>query len=65
MKTKRYYVTDLNDPKTRNQYERFKIWKGIRANEPCSDEEREEFERYVLGNGRYERMKGDLENGNI
>ena len=48
MKTKRYYVTDLNDPKTRNQYERFKIWKGIRANEPCSDEEREEFERYIL-----------------
>lgn len=58
MKTKRYYVTDLNDPKTRNQYERFKIWKGIRANEPCSDKEREEFERYVLGS-RYEELKGE------
>ena len=61
MKIKRYYVTDLNDPKTREQYERFKIWKGIPHNEPCSDRQREEFERYVLGNRRYEKLKGELQ----
>lgn len=61
MKTERYYVTDLNDPKLRERYERFKVWKGIPYNEPCSDKEREEFERYVLGNQRYERLKGELQ----
>ena len=54
---RKYYLTDLNNPKIRELYDRFKAWKGIRANEPCSDEEREEFERYVLGS-RYEELKG-------
>lgn len=61
MKTKRYYVTDLNDPKIRELYDRFRIWKGIPYHEPCSDREREEFERYILGNQRYEKLKGELE----
>ena len=65
MKIKRYYVTDLNDPKTRERYERFKVWKGIPYNEPCSDKQREEFERYVLGNQRYEKLKGELQDGKL
>ena len=28
---------------------------------PCSDEEREEFERYVLGDEKYEKLKGKVE----
>lgn len=52
------YVLNLNNPQTRRLYERFKSWKGIPFNEPCSDQEREEFERYVLGNEQYERLKG-------
>lgn len=61
MKTRRYYVTDLNDPKIRELYDRFRRWKGIPYNEPCSDREREEFERYILGNQRYEKLKGELQ----
>lgn len=28
---------------------------------PSSDEEREEFERYVLGDEKYEKLKGKVE----
>lgn len=49
---KKYYKTNLNDPKIRELYDRFKKWKNIPPSEPCSDEEREEFERYVLKRGR-------------
>lgn len=57
MKTKKYYKTDLNDPKIRELYDRFKKWKNIPPSEPCSDEEREEFERYVLKRGKQEKLK--------
>lgn len=57
MKTKKYYKADLNDPKTRKLYERFKKWKNIPPSEPCSDEEREEFERYILKRGKQEKLK--------
>lgn len=54
---KKYYILSLKDPETLKLYNRFKRWKGIPSNYPCSDKEREEFERYVLGDERYERLK--------
>ncbi len=43
------------------QYIRFKKWKSIPPNEPCSDSEREEFERYILGDEKYEKLKQESE----
>lgn len=54
---KKYYILSLKDPETLKLYNRFKRWKGIPSNYPCSDKEREEFERYVLGDERYEKLK--------
>ena len=54
---KKYYKTNLNDPKIRELYDRFKKWKNIPPSEPCSDEEREEIERYVLKRGKQEKLK--------
>lgn len=61
---KKYYKTNLNDPKIRELYDRFKKWKNIPPSEPCSDEEREEFERYVLKRGKQEKLK-EVKNDNI
>ena len=60
---KKYYILSLKNPKTLKLYNRFKKWKGIPLNEPCSDREREEFERYVLGDERYQRLKMKEEQG--
>lgn len=43
------YRVDIKKPKYRELYERYKKWKGIPRWCPLSDWEREEFERYVLG----------------
>lgn len=61
-KKEKYYLLSLKDPKIYHLYIRFKQWKDIAPNEPCSDEEREEFERYVLGDEKYEKLKGELLN---
>lgn len=42
------YRIDINLPKYRELYYRFKKWKGISKWCPLSDEERREFEDYVL-----------------
>ena len=43
------YRVDISKAKNRELYERYKKWKGIPRWSPLSDWEREEFERYVLG----------------
>lgn len=57
----KYYLLSVKDPKIYNLYIRFKQWKDIPLNEPCSDKEREEFERYVLGDEKYDKLKRELE----
>lgn len=42
------YKVDISDPKIKPLYERFKKWKGIPEWCPLSDEERLEFESYIL-----------------
>ena len=42
------YQVDISDPKIKPLYERFKKWKGIPRWCPLSDEERLEFESYIL-----------------
>lgn len=42
------YLLNLNHPKIRELYYRYKDWKGISRNCPLSDAERFEFERYVI-----------------
>lgn len=56
----KYYILSLKDPKILALYNRFKVWKGIMPGCPCSDKEREEFERYVLGDEKYEKLKGKV-----
>lgn len=58
---KRYYILNLNNPQIRKLYNRFKEHKNIPPNEPCSDTEREGFERYILGDDKYENFKRKLE----
>lgn len=49
------YRIDISHPKIKPLYERFKKWKGIASWVPLSDEERKEFENYIL--------KGENKNG--
>ena len=42
------YKVDISDPKVLPLYKRFKKWKGIPNWCPLSDEERFEFESYIL-----------------
>lgn len=42
------YQVDISHPKIKPLYERFKKWKGIANWVPLSDEERREFESYIL-----------------
>ena len=44
------YKLNLNHPKIRELYYRYKEWKNISTNCPLSDAERFEFERYVIEN---------------
>lgn len=39
---------NINVPEIRDKYERYKKYKGMPTQFPCSDDERREFERYVL-----------------
>lgn len=57
----KYYLLSLKKPKIYQRYVRFKKWKNIPPNEPCSDSEREEFERYILGDEKYEKLKQESE----
>ena len=41
------YRYNVNEPEISDLYERFKAWKKIPRNEPISDEQRHEFERWV------------------
>ena len=43
------YKADIQDPKIREQYFRFKERKGIPRHIPMSDKERFEFEDYIFG----------------
>ena len=43
------YRVDISKAKNRKLYDRYKKWKNIPEWCPLSDSEREEFERYVLG----------------
>lgn len=42
------YKVDISAPKIKPLYERFKKWKGIPPWCPLSDEERLEFESYII-----------------
>ena len=42
------YKLNVNHPQIRILYERFKKWKGYASNLPLSDEQRFEFEAYIL-----------------
>lgn len=42
------YRINVNHPKVRNKYNRYKTWKGVPLSEPLSDEQRLEFEIYLL-----------------
>lgn len=48
MKNNYGYKVDISKPEYRELYKRFKNWKGIPEWCPLSDEERHEFENYVL-----------------
>lgn len=51
VKNNRYgYKLNLNHPKIRELYYRYKKWKNIAEIYPLSDAERFEFERYVIEN---------------
>lgn len=50
------YKVDISDPKIKPLFERYKKWKGIPEWCPLSDEERLEFEGYILG---------DIKNGKV
>ena len=43
------YKVDISQPKIKELYFRFKKWKGVPDWCPLSDEERFEFEDYILG----------------
>lgn len=45
------YRVDISEPETQKLYQRYKKWKGIPSWCPLSDEERLEFERYILKGG--------------
>lgn len=47
-KNKYGYQVDITDPKISPLYWRFKKWKGVPDWCPLSDEERLEFESYIL-----------------
>ena len=42
------YKVDISNPKIKPLYERYKKWKGIPSWCPLSDDERLEFESYIL-----------------
>lgn len=42
------YQVDISHPKIKPLYERFKKWKGVPDWCPLSDDERKEFENYIL-----------------
>lgn len=48
------FRVDINDPKIRPVYERYKKWKGLPRQYPISDDERREFEAYILGEKKNE-----------
>ncbi len=43
------YHININEPPFDDLYRRYKQYKGIPSNMPCSDEERHEFEAYFIG----------------
>lgn len=42
------FQININHPKVRDKYNRFKVWKGVPRAVPLADDERLEFERYLL-----------------
>lgn len=42
------YRVDISHPQIKPLYERFKKWKGVPDWCPLSDDERKEFENYIL-----------------
>jgi len=39
---------NINNPRINDLYRRYKIWKGLAANLPITDNQRREFENYVI-----------------
>lgn len=46
------YCVDISEPKIKELYIRYKKWKGIPIWCPLSDNERFEFEDYILGRSK-------------
>lgn len=42
------FKLNINHPKIKAYYQRYKAWKGYGFNTPLTNEERFEFERYML-----------------
>lgn len=42
------YVLNVNHPKINELYNRYKLWKGFAASFSLSDEQRFEFESYIM-----------------
>ena len=45
------FKLNINNKKINELYRRYKVWKGLPLNFPISDDERREFESYILKNG--------------
>lgn len=42
------YRININHPRINALYERYKVWRSIPHTQPMSEEERHEFESYIL-----------------
>lgn len=54
------YRVNINHPRVAELYERYKRWKGIAHTTPMSDNERTEFETYILAKLGVDTGKPDL-----
>lgn len=48
------YKFNVNHPKINELYRRFKLWKGYSMNFPLTDEQRFEFENYLINTGKFD-----------
>lgn len=42
------FILNINEPRINKLYRRYKKWKGLAANFPITNNQRHEFESYVL-----------------
>lgn len=57
------YRVDISNPKMGELYERFKKYKGIPRNVPCSESERIEFETCIFAAIAKKQKKKETKNG--